>query len=164
MPIIKSTEIFDDIPAGSRRERRYKITITTNKGTDEVYIESPVVVDVADDGAAVASKKLISLADVEAGRLVDLNPNYQDQRDYDRRGLGRAMTITGTDEFYEVLPLFRAMEARGGANANQRASYLGVTRADYDLMAARFNDVAGIAFFLDDAKGQVWDDVPEGWK
>jgi len=98
----------------------------------------------------------------------EINPDkvavYQSQADFDRRLLGRLMTILDAHVVYAALPFFQAVEGRGGANANQRASYLGVTSVDYGLVDDRFGDVQGIAFFLDDAKAQVWEDIPEDWE
>lgn len=96
-----------------------------------------------------------------------INPDrvavYQTQSEFDRRLLGRLMTVEDVNVFYAGLPFFQAVESRGGANANQRAIYLDVPRAEYDLVAARFGDVQGISFFLDDAKDAIWPDIPDGW-
>jgi len=158
MAEVKSVVIYDDYPNGDKRERRYKVTITRNDLVDEEYILSPVVVDVSDDGSASGAKKLQQLADNELS--TEKVAQYQAQNDYDRRALGIAMTFTDVDEFYAVLPLFKGMEGRSGSNANQRAATLEVSRAGYDDMANRFNDVEGIAFFLDDHKDQIWEEIP----
>ena len=163
MATVKSVTIYDDYPNGDLRERRYLVVITTNSLVDEEYILSPVIVPVSDDGTDAANGKLDQLAKNETGPE-DIAAEYQDQNDYDRRSLGRAMTIESTDIFYTYLGLFKAMEGRGGANAGQRATYLEIPRAEYDLIANRFNDVEGIAFFLDDAKGQVWEELPPGYE
>ena len=158
MAEVKSVVIYDDYPNGDLRERRYKVTITRNDLVDEEYILSPVVVGVSDDGSASGAKKLQQLADNELS--TEKVAQYQAQNDYDRRALGIAMTFTDVDEFYAVLPLFKGMEGRSGSNANQRAATLEVSRAGYDDMANRFNDVEGIAFFLDDHKDQIWEEIP----
>ena len=163
MAFVKSVSIYDDNAVGTLRERRYLVVITTNTLGDEEYILSPVLVDVSDDGSIYGARKLASLADNEAGSGQDIAPEYQDQNDYDRRALGKSMVGTDIDEFHMVLPLFKAMEGRGGANASQRAVYLGVINADYDLMANRFGDDEGVAFFIDNAKGQVWEEIPAEW-
>jgi hypothetical protein len=163
MAVVKSVTIHDDVAHGDLRERRYLVTITTNTLGDEEYILSPVIVDASDDGSIYGDQKLASLADVEAGGVADIAPEYQDQNDYDRRSLGRSMLEESTDDFYLWLSLFKGMEVRGGANANQRASYLGVLIGDYNLMANRFGDIEGIEFFLVDAKEQVWEDLPVEW-
>lgn len=93
----------------------------------------------------------------------DKVPVYQSQADFDRRLLGRLMTQRDVHTFSAGLPFFQAIELRGGANAIQRASYLGVIRADYDLVRARFGDSQGVQFFIDDEKNSVWPDVKETW-
>ena len=158
MSNVKSITIHDDYELGDKRERRYAVTITNNSLVDTVYVLAPVVVDVDDDGSTVANEKLVQLADNELNSGVAAE--YQTQADYDRRALGRAMLLTDVDEFYAVLPLFLAMESRGGANANARAAYLGIDRPTYDLIADRFGDVQGIASFLNNAKAQIWDELP----
>jgi hypothetical protein len=100
---------------------------------------------------------------IERGVNPDKAAVYQSQADFDRRLLGRLMTEENVQYFYAGLPFWQAVEGRGGANANQRASYLGVVRAEYDLVADRFGDVQGIGFFLDDAKGQIWPEPLEEW-
>ena len=165
MASVKSVTIISDAPwQGGKRKRRYEITLTDNSATDHVFLTLPVKVDAADDGLLLADKHLQARkkADIASDDLPTLWSDSQ--ADYDRRSLGFAMTIESTDLFYTYLPLFKAMETRGGANANQRSSYLGVARAEYDLMSDRFGDVEGIAFFLDDAKGQVWDEVKGDWQ
>ena len=89
---------------------------------------------------------------------------YSTQADFDRRLLGLVMTIENAAVFIVSIPFFQAMEIRGGANANQRAAYLGVTSGDYTLVDSRFGDVQGVQFFLDDEKNNVWPDVPEDWE
>lgn len=164
MASVQSVTIYDDFPNGSsQRERRYKVTIATNSGALEEYILSPVVVDVLDDGSTFGAAKFASLADDEAVIGRDVAAEYQSQPDYDRRALGKAMLKRDIDDFHAVLPLYLAMTGRGGANAGQRASYLNVLTVDYNLMAARFNDDQGAAGFIDDAKNQVWEDLPPEW-
>ena len=70
MSIVKSVTTHDDYANGSKRERRYKVTITNNDGVDEIYILSPVIVDVSDDGSIYGDQKLASLADVEVGHYI----------------------------------------------------------------------------------------------
>lgn len=89
---------------------------------------------------------------------------YQSQSDFDRRVLGRLMTYLDAHIFYAGLPFFQAVELRGGANAGQRAAYLGVTTEEYTLVDNRFGDVQGISFFLDDDKNNVWDNIPQDWE
>jgi len=122
MANIDNTVIYDDYPHGAQRERRYKTTITPNSLVNEEYVLSPVVVDVSDDGSDAANVKFQQLADTELA--AEKVAQYQDQDDYDRRALGHAMMISDINDFHDTLPLFLAMEVRGGANANARALYL----------------------------------------
>ena len=85
---------------------------------------------------------------------------HQTQAEFDRRLLGRLMIDPDIYTFHAAQPFWSAVQARGGANANQRAAYLGVSRANYDLIANRFGDDQGAAFFIDNAKGQVWSEIP----
>ena len=163
MAFVKSVTIYDDFPNGALRERRYLVTITNNSGQDEEYVLAPVVVDVLDDGSIYGAKKLASLAENETESGLNIFPEYNDQADYDRLSLGKAMLLSDIDDFHIRLPLFKAMEARGGANANQRRAYLGVPQADYTILADRFGDDEGVAFFIDNANGQVWDELPVEW-
>ena len=158
MASVKSVAIYDDYAFGTQRERRYSVVITNNSLVDETVVVGPVVVDVSDDGTAAGAKLLAQLAENELGG--EKTAEYQTQAEYDARALGRAMMMTDVDEFYAILPLFLAMETRGGANANARAAYLGTDRPTYDLINDRFSDVQGISFFLDNAKGQIWDELP----
>jgi len=163
MASVKSVEIESDREWQKNspiRKRRYRVVLTDNNAVDHETLTAPVKVDAADDGTSTANKLLESLKSSELSKGDQATQWHDSQADYDRRALGRAMTIADADEFYSYLPLFKAMEARGGANANQRAAYLGVSTANYNLMADRFGDVEGIAFFLDNAKGQIWDEIP----
>ena len=89
--------------------------------------------------------------------------DYQTQADFDRRVLGRMMMVEDAHAVRAAYQMFQAMELRGGANANQRASYLGVDVADYNLIDDRFSNVNGVSWFLDDEKNQIWTELPEGF-
>jgi hypothetical protein len=93
----------------------------------------------------------------------DKVPVYQTQPDFDRRLLGQLMTVEDVHVFSAGLPFFQAVESRGGANAGQRATYLGVILAEYDLVDGRFSDSQGVQFFIDDEKENRWEDIPEDW-
>ena len=93
----------------------------------------------------------------------DKVPVYQSQADFDRRLLGRLMTQWDVHTFSAGLPFFQAMELRGGANAGQRAAYLGVTTGEYTEVDNRFGDSQGVQFFIDDEKNNVWNSVREDW-
>ena len=96
-----------------------------------------------------------------------LNPDkvpadHQLQANFDRRVLGRVMMLEDAHAVLAAYPMFQAMELRGGANANQRASYLSITLATYNQIDERFSNVNGIAWFLNDEKNQIWTELPEG--
>ena len=94
----------------------------------------------------------------------EIVPDYSAQADYDRKMLAQFMLEDDPRVFLNALSFFQAVETRGGANANQRASYLGVPRAEYDLVAKRFSDVQGAAFFINDDKEQIWQHPLPGWE
>ena len=102
-----------------------------------------------------------ALANAEWGISPDIIADYQSQADYDRRALGQFMTLSDVHHFNEGRVLFLAMESRGGANAGQRAAYLGITSATYSEIDNRFSDLAGAQTFILDNKLQRWDDIPE---
>lgn len=159
MATIENIVIESDVPyKDTLRKRRYIVTIRDNNLVDKEFLSPPLRVPASDTGVDYANGVLADLQAAEISKD-DKVPDYADaQADYDRKALGYAMTLESTDEFYTYLPLFLAVQSRGGANASQRAAYLGVSLANYNAMAARFNDVQGIEFFLVDAKDQVWTD------
>ena len=169
MAIVSSVTVFSDVPYSDipeeahLRKKRFTVVLTDNNTVEFTSITFPQVVDESDDGAAIAAELLQAKKDNELVEGDKLTQWEDSQNDYDRRALGQAMTISDVDEFYSFLPLFKAMESRGGANRNQRAAYLDVPVSEYIQMEDRFNDVEGIAFFLDNAKGQIWDEVLPGW-
>ena len=128
--------------------------------------------DTEADALSMYAQVEAQLADAEVGVAIsaaelwnnpDKVPDHQTQADFDRRVLGRLMTFLDAHVFLAGLPFFQAVETRGGANAEQRAVYLGVDTTSYNLMDNRFGDVQGVAFFLNDDKNNVWDNVPDGW-
>lgn len=86
---------------------------------------------------------------------------HQTQADFDRRFLGEAMLLDA-QPFYNCKPVFDRVQTEG-ANANQRASYLGVTSAEYGLVDDRYNNVNGVAWFLNDEKGMQWVEINEAF-
>lgn len=144
-------------------KRRYEVTLQGNTGLLLTKLIGPFKMLPADDPTLFAEDFLNQRRQKELG-LDDIQPEWNDtQADYDRRSLGKAMLINDAVDFFAYLPLFKAMETRSGANASQRAATLGVTSAEYNLMASRFNDVEGVAFFLTDAKDAVWTEIPAEW-
>jgi hypothetical protein len=88
---------------------------------------------------------------------------YQEQADFDRRLLGLVMTLDNANTFLGAIDFFQAMEIRGGANAAQRATYLGVILDDYQLTETRFNQIMGTATVLEADQLRVWEELMEGW-
>lgn len=103
-----------------------------------------------------------ALSNIEFDQNYDnTNPQHQTQAEFDRRVLAQLMTIIDVHHFRNGLNFFQQIESRGGANANQRATYLGVSTVNYNLIADRYGDIQGAMFFIDNEKGQVWQEVPE---
>ena len=171
--------VSHEIVWGSENGTRYTVTykFTSHIGYEPALdIQKLIVRDEAAaeaDALSMYAQKEAQLADMEVSKAVsdcelDISPekvpDHLAQNDYDRRVLGQAMTFTDIHWFYAAYPLFTAMELRGGANAGQRAAYLGVDTTTYGQMEDRFNNVNGVAWFLTDEKAQTWDEVPEGWE
>jgi len=96
----------------------------------------------------------------ESGNNPDRVPQYQTQAEFDRRVLGRAMLLRDVHTLYAIYPMFVAVRTRGGANAAQRAAYLGITSTQWNLIDTRFNDLNGSAVFISDEKNQRWLELP----
>ena len=164
MSSVKSVTVHKERPwRDGFVKRMYEVTLTDNNSVDHVVITGAFKDLPLNDGSGAGITALLTMQDKELS-TEDKAPLWNaDQATYYRRALGKAMLLGDVDDFYAYLPLFLAMETNGGANANQRALYLGTDRATYDLIAKRFGDVQGIAFFLDNAKGQVWDTPVAGF-
>jgi hypothetical protein len=168
--VIISHTLTSTIPSGDRNYVTYEFVHDAGR-VDRINKLVPSGFDTEADMVSMIPVLEQSAADAEVRDAVsraeqyqtpDLVPSlYQPQPDYDRRVLGRCMMFVDVQAFYAALPMWQAMELRGGANANQRAAYLGITRIDYDLMAARWGDVQGIGFFLDDDKNNIWAELPD---
>jgi hypothetical protein len=165
MALVKSVVVHSQRqPVNGRVKRRYTVVLTNNGGIDKTVITMPLIVLESDDGATIATKLLENEAALETNKKLDIVSQWSTQADYDRIALGKAMRLTNVHDFHATLPLFLAVETRGGANAIQRAAYLGVVIEKYNLMADRFGDDQGVAFFIDNAKAQIWDETQaEGW-
>ena len=166
---IISHAVTSTIPSGNRNYVTYEFVHDAGR-VDRINKLVAQGFDTEADMLSMIPGLEASAADAEVSEAVsraeayqnpDQSAEYQPQPAYDRRVLGRCMMFVDVQAFYAALPMWQAMELRGGANANQRASYLGITRDDYDLMAARWGDVQGIGFFLDDDKTNIWIDLPE---
>jgi hypothetical protein len=166
---IVSHELVYSSPNGTRLDVQYKFVDHLG---NEILVNSlvPAGTDLTDDRIARIAGIEANQATDEVSSAVhhaqfgispDIVPDYQTQADYDRRALGQFMTLADVNHFNEGRVLFLAMEARGGANANARAGYLGITRGTYNEIDARFSDLAGSQTFINDNKNQRWEDIPE---
>jgi len=129
-----------------------------------------------DEVAALAANALLEEAALptdealaDAGRYktgsAERAPDHQLQADYDRRVLRELMQEEDALAFANALTFFRSFEIRGGANAAQRASYLGVPKSEYDLVATRYNQITGVENVLNEDAARVWRlDSHEGWE
>lgn len=97
----------------------------------------------------------------ERGLTIDTVPNHQTQAEFDRRVLGRLMLIDNIYTFQNAAPFFLAVKNRGGNNNGQRANYLGITVADYNLIDARFTNAESASFFVSTDKNSIWDELPD---
>lgn len=175
MPVTSSEIIRDSVvDSAGRRVVTYLYTFHTGL----TVLHGPKVVDSGFDADA---NLLALIPGIEQDRAWDevieqqkltvdlvnpdkVPPEYQDQNDFDRRLLGRMMMETDAHLFYASYPFFQAVEGRGGANADKRATYLGVASTEYGDVDDRYGSVSGVAWFLDDEKQQIWDDLPsEDW-
>jgi len=172
MSSVKSVKVFSEVPWVGRIvkrrytvvKRRYTVVLTDNNLIDHSFVVGPVVVSSVDDGSRIANTHLQSMKDAELSNQ-NIAPLWNDtQADYDRRSLGRAMLIADVDNFISYLVLFQAMESRGGANAGQRARYLGVSSANYNQMRSRFGIAVGIQGGVATMKAEIFDTRPEEFK
>lgn len=161
MSNVKSVALFSERPwRDGLVKRKYTVTLTDNNLVDHTTIIGPYKVLPSHDGSVESLSLLEGLKDSELDGI-DQVPIYNDsQADYDRRALGQAMLIQDIDDFHQTLPLWLAMQSRSGNNRVQRAATLGVSLANYDLVSDRYRSDQGAASFIDDAKGQVWTELP----
>ena len=172
MSIVSNVLVYSE-PNGNRIDVIYEFRDHLYPSTKPIFREKRVdsghdydadmfamIPGIEEDQANAEVSKAVS----DAGRFLispDITPEYQAQSDYDRRALGQFMTLADVHHFNEGRVLFLAMEARGGANAGQRAVYLGITSGTYSEIDNRFSDLAGAQTFILDNKNQRWDDIPE---
>ena len=130
-------------------------------GVDIDADRGSLVSDIEDQRALEEVMEAISLA--WDRQNPDRIPDHQTQAEFDRRVLGQMMLVDDAHAVLAAYPMFQAVELRGGANANQRADYLGMDVATYNLIDDRFSNVNGVAWFLTDEKNQLWDELPEGY-
>lgn len=135
-----------------RYNTHVSVDINANLAANAVRLEAEAADREAEAGAQMARKNL------------DRTPVYQTQAEFDRRVLSTLMRNPNPEAVANALPWFRRFEIRAGANANARATYLGVPRSEYDLVASRFNALQGLADGLANDQASVWNNVPEGWE
>ena len=90
---------------------------------------------------------------------------HQTKPEFLRRFFGAMMQVENIIHFNGSYPFFQDFEADpdSGNNKPQRAAYLGVDDATYDLIDKRYGDMAGIQVILNDEKGRIWQELPEGY-
>lgn len=160
MPIDRANSSYIATPNGNRMQVLETHPLLGGGEPEHQRYTCPLIWDFDAELAAHADSIDKNLIKREASQGTDIVPVHQTQAEYDRRALGFLMTETDAHKFLAALPFWQAVESRGGANANARAAYLGVSRANYDLVNKRFGDVQGAASFLNNSKGQIWSDIP----
>lgn len=95
------------------------------------------------------------------------DPNFATQwnevNDFDRRVLGYLMTYP-VDQIEYTLGFWAATQSRGGANTGQRATFLGVPRAEYELVEDRYGLVQGLTTSLQTDRASIWISPLQGWE
>jgi hypothetical protein len=93
------------------------------------------------------------------------SPEHQTKQEFIRRFFGGMMQISSLESFNNSYQFFLDFETDpdSGNNKPQRAAYLGVDAATYDLIDKRYGDMAGIQVLLNDEKGRVWTEYPDGY-
>ena len=166
MPVSSHSITYGPV-SGNRQNVTVTFTMHTGE-TTEIYKLVPVGYDIESEALSLYPTIEKQFAHKEVDDAIggvsrkispDITAQHNTQADYDRRVLGRTMLFENVHDFYFCLPFFQAVEVRGGANANQRATYLGITRELYDPIAIRYGEVQGIAFFLD--SDEIWTELPE---
>lgn len=176
MSIVSSQTIDNDAPNNGFRLVRHRYTDHTG-GTSDIFKRVPdawTSIELDAQRSGLESQVLSTLEQTEIDEAViaiesdqsydNTSPQHLTQPDFDRRVLMSMMLIVDVHHFRNALNFWLSVETRGGANANQRSEYLfgAGQRATYDLIANRFGDAQGALTYLDDEKGQVWTEFPEG--
>ena len=169
---IVSHELVSSEPNGDRINVIYKFT----DHLGEEYIVDKLVSIGTDTNAdmlamipgleeSLARSEIESaVASVEREVGIDAVAKHQTQPDFDRRVLGYGMMIYDLVHMWNLYASFWTdFESRSGNNKPQRAAYLGVDTATYDLIDKRYNDMAGITALITDEKGRVWESLPDGY-
>jgi len=135
--------------------------------TGKIWEHRPNVPEANDDAATLAAWVVDLDADLpnleaqaesqRAQNSLGLTAEHQTQAELDKATISLLMQIQDSLEFSQTLQWFRDFEVRAGANTNARAAYLGVARADYGLVATRYNQITGIATGLANDAARVWE-------
>ena len=140
---------------GEILRKRFSIGLVDDAMTEAIAHDQEVLDEMARREVGAG----LSLA--EQGLSPEITVKHQPQADYDRRILGNMMLEINSHVFFAAYTFFQAVEGRGGSNANARASYLGIVKAVYDDIAARFSNVTGVAWILTDERNKVWTELTE---
>ena len=138
--------------------KRLSIGLTDDAMTEAIAYDSAVLDEMEQREVSYG----VSLTN--QGVSPDITVEHQPQADYDRRVLGRLMIESNIHYFLAGYSFFQAVELRGGANANQRAVYLGITSVEYSEIDSRFSNVNGVAWFVQDEKDMIWPELPEDYR
>ena len=169
MAITSSETVLNELQSDGTRKVRFKYTFDTGLvlywgptfvpgATDVTALRTSLISQMEADAAETEIQEQVTVA--EGLENPDKTAQYQTQADFDRRLLAHMMLVENAHHFYASYPFFQAVETRGGANANQRATYLGVTSVEYGQVEDRYNNVSGVSWFLTDEKNQIWTEYP----
>lgn len=169
MSVSTHSTIQDSTQANGQRRLRYRYDFT--QGDQIVYgpfLAASAFDDATDRAGRVTAieldrawKEVYNALDVARGyESPEKTAEYQAQNDFDRRLLGVLMLEPDIYIILYSFPFFDAVQTRGGNNASQRATYLGVDGAEYTQVNNRFQGVKDREFFLTDQNGYLWDNYP----
>jgi hypothetical protein len=172
MSIVSSEVVYEE-PNGPTTEVLYRFTWHTGEETT-VQKQISGGVDAQQDMLSMiplletekAQQEVdIAIGAAESGDAVNTSPEHQTLAEFDKRFIGRAMTIRSLDSFWHIYDGFwRDFELRAGNNKPQRAAYLNTDTGTFDGIDKRFNDMASITTLIQDERGRVWDSTPEEWQ
>lgn len=168
MPIV-SSQIIKIIP---RAKGAQSVFMRHIDQVGRAWDQMPTIdigVDVNQELASFAVKLSNDLpnreAQEEAGRArngISQPAQHQTQPELDKSTISLLMQIEDSLEFSQSLQWFRDFEVRAGANNNARASYLGVSNAEYGLVSTRYNQITGLVDGLEADAARVWNKL-EVW-
>ena len=177
MPITSFEVVYQDDLGNGLIEVEYEFRDQNYPSSDTINIltKVPVGTDFNADMASRVPEIDRRLQDREIGQAVNAAERdelvypypfeHQTKPDFLRRFFGAMMQVENIVHFNGSYPFFTAFETDpdSGNNKPQRSAYLGVDAATYDMIDKRYGDMAGIQVILNDEKGRVWDEYPEGY-